>query len=101
MLLKAQSITKSFGPVKVLKDVSLQINAGDNIGLIGVNGAGKTTFLKILLGETSYDTGEILRNTEKIGYLPQFAESSSDITVREVLGRPYGDRKSTRLNSSH
>jgi ATP-binding cassette subfamily F protein 3 len=90
MLLKAQSITKSFGPVKVLKDVSLQINAGDNIGLIGVNGAGKTTFLQILLGETPYDTGELLRNTEKVGYLAQFAESSPDITVREVLGRPYG-----------
>ena len=90
MLLKAQSVTKSFGPVKVLKDVNLQINAGDNIGLIGVNGAGKTTFLQILLGETPYDTGELMRNTERTGYLPQFAESSPNVTVREVLGRPYG-----------
>lgn len=90
MLLKAQSITKSFGPVKVLTDTNLQINTGDSIGLIGVNGAGKTTFLQILLGEIPYDTGELTRNTERIGYLPQFAESSPDITVREVLGRPYG-----------
>lgn len=90
MLLKAKSITKTFGPVKVLEDVSLQINDGDNVGLIGVNGAGKTTFLKILLGEMGFDTGEIIRNTEKIGYLPQFAESSADVTVRDVLGRPYG-----------
>lgn len=90
MLLKAQSVTKSFGPVKVLTDVNLQINTGDNIGLIGVNGAGKTTFLQILLGEIPYDTGELTRNTEKVGYLPQFAESSPNITVREVLGRPYG-----------
>ena len=90
MLLKAQSVTKSFGPVKVLKDVSLQINDGDSIGLIGVNGAGKTTFLRILLGEIRPDTGELTRNTSKIGYLPQFAESSSEVTVREVLGRPYG-----------
>ncbi|HKM13968.1 MAG TPA: ABC-F family ATP-binding cassette domain-containing protein [Candidatus Methanomethylophilaceae archaeon] len=90
MLLKAKSITKSFGPVKVLEDVNLQINDGDNVGLIGVNGAGKTTFLKILMGEMGFDTGEILRNTEKIGYLPQFAESSPEITVRDVLGRPYG-----------
>lgn len=101
MLLKALSIAKSFGPVKVLKDVSLQINDGDGIGLIGVNGAGKTTFLKILLGEIAPDTGEIIRNTEKIGYLPQFAESSPDVTVREVLGRPYGhiERISKRIKA--
>ena len=101
MLLKALSIAKSFGPVKVLKDVSLQINDGDGIGLIGVNGAGKTTFLKILLGEIPPDTGEIIRNTEKIGYLPQFAESSPDVTVREVLGRPYGhiERINERMNA--
>ena len=63
MLIKAQSITKAFGPHKVLKDVSLQINEGDSIGLIGVNGAGKTTFLKIMLGEMKPDTGELTRNT--------------------------------------
>ena len=89
MLLKAQSIAKAFGPVKVLKDVSLQINEGDSIGLIGVNGAGKTTFLSILMGEIKPDTGELIQQTERIGYLEQFAESG-DVTVREVLGRPYG-----------
>ncbi len=90
MLLKAQSVTKAFGPHKVLKDVSLQINEGDSIGLIGVNGAGKSTFLKILLGQMKADTGELIRNSERIGYLEQFAESSSEFTVRDVLGRPYG-----------
>lgn len=90
MLLKAQSISKSFGPVKVLTDVSLQINEGDSIGLIGINGAGKSTFLKIILGEMKPDTGELIRHTERIGYLEQFAESSAEYTVRDVLGRPYG-----------
>lgn len=90
MLIKAQSITKAFGPHKVLTDVSLQINEGDSIGLIGVNGAGKTTFLKIMLGEMKPDTGELIRNTERIGYLEQFAEDSEEFTVRDVLGRPYG-----------
>ena len=90
MLLKVQAIAKAFGPVKVLTDVSLQINEGDAIGLIGVNGAGKSTFLKILLGEMKPDTGELTRNTERIGYLEQFAESSPEFTVRDVLGRPYG-----------
>ena len=90
MLIKAQSITKAFGPQKVLKDVSLQINRGDSIGLIGVNGAGKSTFLKIMLGEMKPDTGEITRNTQRVGYLEQFPESSHEFTVRDVLGRPYG-----------
>ena len=90
MLLKAQSITKSFGPVKVLTDVSLQVNRGDSIGLIGINGAGKSTFLKVMLGEIKCDTGELTRNTDRIGYLDQFPESSSEVRVRDVLGRPYG-----------
>jgi len=90
MLLKAESVAKSFGPLKVLIKADLQINRGDSIGLIGVNGAGKSTFMKIFLGEIKCDTGELTRNTQKIGYLPQFAESSSSFTVRDVLGRPYG-----------
>lgn len=90
MLYKAQAIAKSFGPVKVLTDVNLQINEGDSIGLIGVNGAGKSTFLKILLGQEKQDTGELIINTNRVGYLEQFAESSSEVTVRDVLGRPYG-----------
>ena len=96
MLLKAESISKSFGPVKVLVKADLQINRGDSIGLVGVNGAGKSTFMKIFLGEVRCDTGELTRNTQKIGYLPQFAESSSKFTVRDVLGRPYGHIESIK-----
>ena len=95
MLLKAESVTKAFGPLKVLTKIDLQINRGDSIGLVGINGAGKSTFLKILLGELKQDTGELTRHTEKIGYLPQFADSS-DATVREVLGRPYGHIESIK-----
>ncbi len=89
MLLRAEAITKSFGELKILDRADLQINEGDAIGLIGINGAGKSTFMKILLGLERYDTGELIRNTHRIGYLEQFADSSS-ATVREVLGRPYG-----------
>lgn len=96
MLFKAQSVTKAFGPVKVLTDASLQINEGDSIGLIGINGAGKSTFLKIILGMLKCDTGEITRNTNRIGYLEQFPETSSEYTVRDVLGRPYGHIESIR-----
>lgn len=95
MLLRAEAVTKSFGPTKVLEKADLQINEGDAIGLIGINGAGKSTFMKILLGIEKCDTGELTRNTQKIGYLEQFADSS-DATVREVLGRPYGHVENIR-----
>lgn len=89
MLFRAESITKAFGPKKVLVDANIQINEHDAIGLIGLNGAGKSTFIKILLGIEPYDTGEIKKETNSIGYLEQFAEGGH-VTVREVLGRPYG-----------
>ena len=89
MLLKAQSVSKSFGPVKVLKDVSLQINEGDRIALVGDNGAGKSTFLKILLGEEKEDTGEITRMTDRIGYMGQFGDYDDSSSVREILTGSY------------
>jgi len=100
MLLKAQAVAKSFGPIKVLTDTSIQINEGDSIGLIGINGAGKSTFMKILLGESKYDTGELIRNTHQIGYLEQFPEASSEFTVKDVLGRPYGKCENIRHRMS-
>lgn len=89
MLIRAESLTKSFGPINVLFKADIQINEGDSIGLIGANGAGKSTFMKILLGEEMCDTGDLIINTKKIGYLAQFSDSS-DVTVREIIGRPYG-----------
>ncbi|AGI47572.1 ATPase component of ABC transporters with duplicated ATPase domains [Thermoplasmatales archaeon BRNA1] len=96
MLFRADSVTKAFGPVHVLTDASIQINEHDAIGLIGINGAGKSTFIKILLGIEPCDTGEITRRTRRIGYLEQFAESSREFTVRDVLGRPYGHIENIR-----
>ncbi len=95
MLIRAESVTKAFGPLKVLKKADLQINRGDCIGLIGVNGAGKSTFVKILMGEMFPDTGEIQRHTHRIGYLSQFPEGG-EASVRMVLGRPYGALESAR-----
>ncbi len=89
MLFRAESVTKSYGPKKILVDANIQINEHDAIGLIGLNGAGKSTFIKILLGIEPYDTGEIKQQTQRIGYLEQFSEGGH-FTVREVLGRPYG-----------
>ena len=90
MLLKAQSVSKSFGPVKVLKDVSLQMDEGDRVALVGDNGAGKSTFLRILLGEERGDTGEITRRTDRIGYMGQFGDYGDRDRVRDILTGSYG-----------
>lgn len=90
MLIRASSLSKSFGPLHVLTDATLQIDEGQRVGLVGNNGAGKSTLLRLLLGEEKPDTGEIVRRTDKIGYLQQFTELPDDATPRDVLSSCYG-----------
>lgn len=65
-LLKLTNINKSFGNIHVLKDISLQIEAGEVHVLLGENGAGKSTLIKILTGAYTKDSGEMHWNSEKI-----------------------------------
>jgi ATP-binding cassette subfamily F protein 3 len=68
----------------VLKDVTWEVKTGDRIGLVGVNGAGKSTQLKIIMGEVEPTAGEIIRPTSlHIGYLTQEFEVDPRRTVRE------------------
>jgi ABC-type branched-subunit amino acid transport system ATPase component len=59
VLLDARSLSKSFGGVRAVRDVSLQVRAGETLGLIGPNGAGKTTTFELLAGFTRPDTGVV------------------------------------------
>ena len=72
IVLSAQNIAKSFGVNAVLKDISFTLQQGDHIGLVGVNGCGKSTLMRIIAGLDSPDAGEIsmVRGT-RIGYLAQ------------------------------
>jgi ribose transport system ATP-binding protein len=65
-ILEMKNISKSFGPVRVLNGVDLTLNRGEVLGLIGENGAGKSTMIKIICGIHKKDSGEIFYNGEKI-----------------------------------
>ncbi len=72
ILLTAEQLNKSYVERPLLKDVSLTISEGDKIGVIGVNGTGKSTFLKIIAGTETPDSGKITKSPAmRIGYLPQ------------------------------
>ena len=90
IILSAQHIAKSFGVNAVLRDVSLTVQQSDRIGLVGVNGCGKSTLMRILAGLDSQDGGEIslVRGT-CIGYLAQQNMVTSGETVWNELQKVY------------
>jgi ABC transport system ATP-binding/permease protein len=85
-LLSAENISKSYSEKQLLNNISLGINEGDKIGLIGVNGTGKSTFLKILAGVEYPDDGRVITgNSVKIEYLSQNPNFDIDATVLEQI----------------
>lgn len=86
ILLSAQNISKTYMERKVLNNVSFFLNEGDKVGIIGINGTGKSTLLKILAGKEEPDNGEIIRtNGIRISYLPQIPEFDNYGTVLEQV----------------
>ena len=91
MLLTAEHIAKNYGDRQLLKDVTMYLNAGDKIGLIGINGTGKSTLLKILAGVEDADSGKVSRDPNvQVAYLPQTPVMDDELTVLEqvFLGFP-------------
>jgi len=68
MLLKLNNISKSFGPVTALEDVSLELNDNECLGLLGDNGAGKSTLLKVLSGVYKADSGTTYMNDKEVDF---------------------------------
>lgn len=85
-LLTLENISKSYSEKKLIENISLGINDGEKIGLIGVNGTGKSTLLKIIAGVEEYDSGNIIKtNGIRIEYLPQNPEYNEDDTVLDQV----------------
>lgn len=75
--MKIDNLSLSFGTAEVYKNLTVEFNQNDKVGIIGVNGAGKTTMFKLILGELTPDAGTITVSS-KIGYLPQVIEDNFD-----------------------
>lgn len=85
-ILTLNDIHLNFGAEVIFEKLSMQIYPTDKVGLIGPNGCGKTTLLRIILGQLDYDLGQVnKRNSIKIGYLPQEPTFSDDKTILEQL----------------
>lgn len=85
-MLTAEGLKKSYGEKIVFEDIDVVITNEERIGLIGVNGTGKSTFLKILAGIEHADAGEIKHPKDyRIEYLPQNPEMDSDLTVIDYI----------------
>jgi ATP-binding cassette subfamily F protein 3 len=83
-MLRLEHISKIYSTGEVLKDINWEVNAGDRVGLVGVNGAGKSTQLKIIAGEIEPTAGEVIRPANlKIAYLNQEFDVDPAHTVKE------------------
>jgi ATPase subunit of ABC transporter with duplicated ATPase domains len=87
--LAARDISKSYAAVQVLDRVSLVVSPGDRVGIVGANGIGKSTLLRVLAGIEPPDRGEIVRNGA-VGYLPQEPEARPGESVLAYLARRTG-----------
>src|ERR1043165_1873976 len=86
LLLSVQGLTKRFGPRPLFTDLSVELRAGERLGLVGPNGSGKSTLLKLLAGLDEPDAGNrSARRGARIGYLAQDDSFPGGLTVREVL----------------
>ena len=92
-MISIEGLTVEFGVKPLFKDVSFVINERDRIALVGKNGAGKSTMLKILCGLQRPTGGVVsIPNDTTVGYLPQVMKLSDDTTVKEETRKAFADK---------
>ncbi|MCB9130952.1 MAG: ABC-F family ATP-binding cassette domain-containing protein [Anaerolineales bacterium] len=93
-MLQVRNISKWFGDVNVLNQISFNLNRGQRAGLVGPNGCGKSTLLKIIAGEMQPDQGrvQLAPASLRLGYLPQALDLPAKATVADVLTAAQGER---------
>ena len=91
-LFSANDLRLAYGPQTLLDGVTLAISAGEKVGLVGRNGCGKTSLLKILANENQADSGETsARRGLRVGYLPQEFELDPALSVYDNIAAGAAD----------
>src|SRR3954452_17405308 len=91
MLFRLSDVHKSYATQDVLRGASLQVNPGEHVGLVGRNGAGKTTVFRMVSGEESPDSGDVVKAKGlKLGLLAQHVHFDSGSTVHEAALAAFG-----------
>src|SRR6478609_4880286 len=114
-MITASNITKQFGKLKALDNISVSCPKGECIALIGPNGSGKTTFIKSILGMVVPDCGTITfcgqniahnwQYRSQIGYMPQIGRYPENMTIKQVLDMmkdirmPFGNLDNDLINT--
>ncbi|HEX2562155.1 ABC-F family ATP-binding cassette domain-containing protein, partial [Phenylobacterium sp.] len=102
-VVEATGIAKAFGDRTILKNFSTRIIRGDRIAIVGPNGVGKTTLLKILLGELAPDAGEVKLGTNlEVAYIDQArADLKPEMSLKDALAPEGGDQVMVRGRPKH
>ena len=86
MVLSCNNISKAFGEEVILSKCSFNVEDNEKCAIVGINGVGKTTLLRIIVGELSADEGSVsLANKKSLGYLPQMPEIDSNKTIYDEM----------------
>ena len=91
MLLTVRGLTKSYGAIQVLQAISFVVNPGDRVGLVGPNGVGKSTLLRLLMGQEEADAGSFaVAPSIEPGYLPQSTPEFYGRSIQDLLLEAVG-----------
>ena len=91
-LIRLQNVSKQYGSNLVLREVFLRLSRGERVGLIGKNGTGKTTVLRLILGREEPTEGTVeVDEGVRIGYFSQFSELNGEVTILEVLEELFAE----------
>ena len=92
MLLTIDNLSKAYGDHQVLNQVSFSLPPGQKLGLVGANGVGKSTLLKIIVGELAADSGTVqLASGAELGYLAQTLATAETLTIAELVDLMLGN----------
>ena len=90
-LINLENVSKSWGLKTLLDSVSLGVQTGDRIGIVGVNGGGKTTLLEVLTGIEAPDAGRVSHNSDlRMAVVTQRFDLDENLTIGEAIVEPLG-----------